>query len=332
MAEAKFSYEIISKEKKTIRIKQAQSVTEEVVIPEKVVYYKQEYTVTEIGYGAFVSQTSVYFTQLKKVIIPNSVTRIGRSAFLGCRALECIVLPDSIADIGEGAFRYCCKAEFKGSIPAENDGAIIINGTLIAPPQNVSTYNIPKGVTRIGDYAFSDCIGLTAITIPKGVVSIGEDAFFNCSSLTTITIPSSVTSIGRGAFAWCSGLIDIDVAEGNTTYDSRGGCNAIIETNSNTLIAGFSISIIPPSVTKIGVSAFLGCPSLTRISIPPSVTEIGYFAFLHCHNLTTITLPENMTSIDGEAFACCSLQSIIIPKNKEAIMKLLPEKLRALVK
>ena len=99
MAEAKFTYEIIDKEKKTIRIKQAISVTEEVVIPEKVIYYKQEYTVTEIGRGAFTNQTS-----LKQVIIPNSVTQIGSFAFCDCTTLKLVVLPDSIKVIGDGAF------------------------------------------------------------------------------------------------------------------------------------------------------------------------------------------------------------------------------------
>ena len=105
--------------------------------------------------------------------------------------------------------------------------------------------------------------------------------------MTSIEIPNSVTSIGYGAFAYCSSLASIVVDGGNTIYDSRNGCNAIIETTSNTLIAGCKNTIIPNSVTSIGDSAFNGCYSLTSIEIPNSVTSIGDDAFSWC-DLTEI--------------------------------------------
>ena len=137
------------------------------------------------------------------------------------------------------------------------------------------------------------------ITIPSSftynetnysVTSIRGQAFYNCSGLTSITIPNSVTSIGVNAFQSCSGLASISVEAGNTVYDSRNNCNAIIETASNTLVAGCKNTVIPNSVTSIGLSAFFGCSGLTSIIIPKNVTSIGGFAFSGCSGLTSVTV------------------------------------------
>ena len=95
------------------------------------------------------------------------------------------------------------------------------------------------------------------------------------------------------------------VEEGNTTYDSRDNCNAIIETDTNTLIAGCGNTTIPNSVTSIGDWAFQHCFSLQSITIPESVTSIGDGAFWQC-GLTSITIGNSVTSIKDRAFAYCS--------------------------
>ena len=152
------------------------------------------------------------------------------------------------------------------------------------------------------------------------VTSIGEKAFFYCSDLTSITIPNSVTSIGNGAFRQCSSLTSIVVDEGNTHYDSRNNCNALIETSSNKLIAGCINTIIPNSVTSIEEWAFNGCSGLTSITIPNSVTSIGNNAFYCCYGLTSITIPNSVTSIgDGAFYYCSGLTSITIPNSVTSI-------------
>ncbi len=146
-------------------------------------------------------------------------------------------------------------------------------------PASVTYDESTCDVIGIDSNAFSDCWRLTSVTIPSSVTYIGQGAFYNCSSLTSVTIPSPVWFIGPDAFSGCYGLNSISVASGNTCYDSRNNCNAIIETRLNRLIVGCQNTIIPNSVTSIGESAFSGCYDLTSVTIPNSVTSIGDYAF-----------------------------------------------------
>ena len=146
---------------------------------------------------------------------------------------------------------------------------------------------IEYGVTSIGSRVFHLCLRLTSITIPNSVTSIRDYAFKNCN-ITSITIPNSVTSIGEKVFMDNLRLTSIIVEKDNPKYDSRDNCNAIIETKSNTLIAGCNNTVIPSSVTSIGDYAFFGS-DLTSITIPNSVKSIGDYAFGGCSDLTSIT-------------------------------------------
>ena len=238
-------------------------------------------------------------TGLTSIVIPNSVTEIGVLAFYDCPVLTSIV-------VESGNPRYDSR---------NNCNAIIetASNTLIAGCKNTI---IPNSVTEIGYGAFECCTGLTSIDIPNSVTKIGEYAFEFCSGLIGIVIPNSVTEIGDEAFDFCPGLTSIVVESGNPRYDSRNNCNAIIETASNTLIAGCKNTIIPNSVTAIGDYAFEGCNGLTSIDIPNSVTTIGDFAFYGCNSLTSIVIPNSVTEIGEGAFdRCTGLTSIVIPNS-----------------
>lgn len=162
---------------------------------------------------------------------------------------------------------------------------------------------IPNSVIRLDNRAFAYCSALTSITIPNSVTTIVGNAFYECTGLSEITIPSSVTSIGENAFGYCTGLESIIVEDGNTVYDSRDNCNAIIETETNTLIVGFKNTVIPVSVTSIARVAFSGCSGLSEITIPNSVTSISDFAFHNCESLTSvISLIEEPFEINSNVF------------------------------
>ena len=212
-----------------------------------------------------------------EVIIPStyegkSVTSIADSGFQGNHEIEHVVIPNSVTSIGDFAFYGC---------------------------SSLKSITIPDSITSIGDFAFRSCSGLTSITIPNSVTSIGGSAFSFCSGLTSITIPDSVTSIEGSTFHSCSGLTSIKVASGNTKYDSRDNCNAIIESSSNKLIAGCKTTIIPNTIRRIGQFAFLGCSGLTSITIPNGVTSIEMRAFESCSGLTSIKVASGNTKYDS---------------------------------
>ena len=283
--------------------------------------------VTNIGYSAF-----YYCTGLTSITIPDSVTRIGGYAFYGCTSLTSITIPDSVTSIVWGAFSGCTgltSITIPDSVTSIGDSAfsnctgltsITIGDSVTSIVREafhgckgLTSVTIPDSVTSIDVSAFSGCTGLTSVTIPDSVTSIGNYAFYGCTGLTSITIPDSVTSINYSAFTGCTGLTSITIDSNNKIYDSRNNCNAIIETESNTLIFGCKNTVIPDSVTSIGGDAFFGCTGLTSITIPDSVTRIGGYAFYGCTSLTSITIPDSVTSIVWGAFyGCKGLTSVTI--------------------
>lgn len=211
--------------------------------------------VTSIGEYAF-----SYCYPLTSITIPNSVTEIGKYAFCHCEALTSITIPDSVMSIEMFAFAGCSA---------------------------LTSINLPPSLIVIEDCVFQQCTSLTSITIPNSVTDILSSAFFKCG-FTSITIPSSVSNIDNSAFKYCTELTSIVIEPGNAIYDSRDSCNAIIETESNTIITGCQNTVIPNSITNIGDWAFVDC-RLTSITIPSSVTNIGFAAFFGCTALASIT-------------------------------------------
>ena len=293
----------------------------DVVIPASVTHDGVDYSVTSIGDKAF-----YYCYNLVSVNIPNHVTSIGYSAFVNCYKLASINIPAGITSIEKGVFGGCyglTKVEIHSNAIVSKDYDWLSGGYLYNIfGDYVQEFVIGEEVTKIGKCAFFGCKSLTSINIPNSVTTIGSGAFSGCEKLTSITIPSSVTSIENNPFNTCSSLLSIQVEEGNTVYDSRNNCNAIIKTADNELIVGCQNTIIPNSVTSIGAGAFYMCTGLTFIDIPSSVTTIKGGAFWYCTGLTSINIPNSITSIGEQAFEGCSaLVSVNIPNGITTIEK-----------
>ena len=240
-------------------------------------------------------------TSIESISIPAGVKFFGKNAFYGCKSLSTTNFQGDIAE--------WCMIRFDGSF----SNPICQSHNLLINNQEITELVIPNTIDSIGDGQFDCCASFNSIVIPNSVKYIGEGAFYKCSSVATITVPSSVTMIQERAFSGCDSLVALTVEEGNTVYDSRNNCNAIIETSSNTLVAGCAATVIPENVTKIGKHAFSYHTLLHTITIPSSVTTIDDRAFAQCSALKSIIIPNNVTSIKRSAFSyCTSLQFLML--------------------
>ncbi len=290
--------------------------------------------------------------EVTDLVIPEGVAEINKWAFYGCKSLTSLTVPKSLKKIDYKCFQGCdkltrlniydiaswCKISIGGiyvfSSPERHlfkDGAEILD--LVVPEgvdsiQPYTFYNcnslksvkLANSVTSIEDYVFYGCSGLTSVTIPSSVTGIGSRAFSNCSGLTSVTIGNSLTRLGDYVFYGCKALTSIVVETGNTKYDSRGNCNAIIETSSNTLVTGCKNTVIPDNVLTIGTCAFDGCANLTEINFPDNVRNIEEYAFRDCSGLTSIAIGNGVNQIGACAFTDCSgLKSVYISNSVKYI-------------
>ena len=230
--------------------------------------------VTTIGSDAFKD-----FSGVTSLVLGKDVKIIGTRAFEGLTNLESVVLGDQVKYIGTNAFHGCTK---------------------------LSALTFGAGLETIEPSAFEGLTSLESVALGDQVKIIGSSAFYRCTNLASLTLGAGLTNIGKYAFIGCDSLKTITVADGNTTFDSRGNCNAIIETGTNKLLFGCRGTVIPETVTAIGELAFAECSTLTSIDIPDAVTAIGEYAFKDCTALTSVTIPANVRLIDWDAFLGCS--------------------------
>lgn len=285
----------------------------DLVIPNEI----DGYTVTAIADNAF-----AFNKEIRKVVIPDLVESIGEKAFLNCWALADVKLGTGVTSIGYDAFGFA-KALETISIP---DSVTTIGAEAFARGA-LTKINIGKNVTVIGDGAFLDCEGMTAINVaddnavysskdgvffdksgetllqypnakegtayvlPEGVKTIRTNAFYRNNKLESVVLADSVTSIGAAAFSY-SQIKNITL--GSSLENIEEGAFERCENLGNI--------ILPDTLKTIGKAAFYACTSITEVTIPDSVITIGKSAFQRDTGIKTVILGTGVETIGPAAF------------------------------
>ena len=279
------------------------------VIPKGMFYECTQLTSIEIPENITIIEECAFGRcPISEIEIPASVTHIGVAAFANCKNITDLTIPDNVTEIGFNAFNGCSNlktVKLSNNITSLNQG--VFNEC-----SSLESVIIPNGVKSIGKFAFEGCSSLGSINLPETLEEIGEQAFFGCSSLKQLFIPKNFVRFKKDenntywSFIYgCTSLTSVVVDEDNPVFDSRDNCNAIIETASNTLVAGCITTKIPEGITVIGSWAFGGFHDLTSITLPHSLNRIEQSAF-NGSGLREITLPENVTYIGAYAFSSCN--------------------------
>lgn len=221
--------------------------------------------------------------------MPTGMTVIPSGLFDGCSAITAFDIPSTVDTIGERAF---AGTAIVGIVLPLNITAI--NAETFDGCANLSTIDIPAGVSSIGNGAFNDCTSLTAIEIPASVSSIGNSAFCGCTALGTVVASGSIASLGNYAFKGCSSLTTATLPGSYTALNSGlfDGCEKLSELT------------IAPNVGEVKSRALGFCGKLNAFDFS-KLTDIDDEAFIGCSSLTTVTLPSTLITIGKAAFSGC---------------------------
>lgn len=250
-----------------------------------------------IYYRALASQSN-----LKSIIIPDSVISMGQGALGMNPALKQVTLSKNLTYIPEKLL-YNCGALESVEIP---EGVKWIESLAFRGCAGLSEIFIPASIKSIGEGAFYYCTALEEISIPEGVKHIGPSVFRNCESLKEIVLPNSVVDCGQYTFAFCYDLVSVKLSNNITVIPNSmfGDCESLetVEMSDN--------------VTIIGEYAFNYCGKV-NFQLPKSLKEVHYCAFQYCRSMTNITLPSSLEFIADFAFNHYGIfdttETIIIP-------------------
>ena len=288
--------------------------------------------VVAIGDRAFQNRTD-----LRTVMIPDSVTEIEAYSFNNCTNLSNVTLSKSLKYMGGRAFGSCEKitqieipksldncgnsgyASYHGPFGACSglkkitfeEGATEVSNGLFRGCTGLEEINIPDGVTKIESSSFEDCINLVSVNISDSVIKIENEAFAGCEKIESINIPDSVTEIGESTFANCSKLSNVKLSKNLEYMGGRafGSCEKITQIE------------IPKSLDNCGNSGYASyhgpfgaCSGLKKITFEEGTTEISSGLFRGCTGLEEINIPDSVTEIESSSFEdSINLVSVNIP-------------------
>lgn len=252
--------------------------------------------VVRIGNSAFMS------SDIRSVIIPDTVTVIESYAFRYCDQLVDITLPGEMKELKDYVFDGCTALRTV-KLP---EGLTQINRGTFFLCKSLESVELPDSVTAIGDSCFHGCASLRSIRLPNGLQYVPYGAFTECVKLEQVILPDSVTQIGGNAFYKAASLESIVLPKG---CKSIGSC-AFYECTGLTTVA------FGQALERIEGSAFAFCPGLEEVILPDTVQAIGGFAFSGCTGMKRLCLGMSIVDIDGAAFKdCTSLTSVFLPQS-----------------
>ncbi len=246
--------------------------------------------------------TFINCNNLKKVVLPDSLKKIGKSAFENCYKLADFSIPNGVVEIGSYAFADCDSLV---SITIPNS-VISMSYNIFEYCSNLAEVKLPDNLEYIPSYMFYVCPKLKSIDIPEGTEQIGASAFAY-SGLTSITIPASVNALSSSAFDSCDNLTSIVRSSPSTIWSSTSvfkNCSALENVT------------IPSGTTLIVSCEYENCTSLKYVSIPDTVTTIRGGAFNGCTALETLYLPPCITQIDSTSFHSSTI--LLVEENSYA--------------
>ena len=292
--------------------------------------------IAEVNITALPTQAFYKSTNVKNLILPNTLATIGEEMFYNSK-LKTVVIPANVTTIGGSAFKNCSslatvtfeKESQLKTIGGGYSGSSSYYYGAFSGCSSLTSIEIPASVETIEAAAFKGCSSLTTVTFEQGsqlkTIAGGYSdfsdyygAFSGCSSLTSIEIPASVTTIEATAFKGCYKLATVTFEQGSQLKTIGGDYYKQFYYGAFSDCPITTIEI-PASVETIGSSAFSGCTSLTAIEIPASVTTIGTAAFKGCSSLTTVTFEKGsqLKTIGGGSYsdyyygAFCQLKNLM---------------------
>ena len=197
-------------------------------------------------------------------------------------------------------------------------------------PESVEYNGVTYSVTKIANYAFSNCKSLESISIPSTVLQIGDATasddnmpFYGCSSLKNVRFEDGENGLVFGSHYYQYYKYD-KVNKTDTYVTSYGGlfdgCPlGEVYIGRNISYAKNGSYIFEESPEKYGYSAFYGKTKLTKVTISPAVTKIPAYFFYKCSALNNVSIQGQLVEIPRYSFAGCNISALTLPNSVKYI-------------
>ena len=231
--------------------------------------------------------------------VTYQVTRIGASAFAGCKYMTLVDIPEGVLSLGNSSFEGCYALE---------------------------SIDLPNSLVSIGKWAFWACHGLTQFHVSRNLVDIAYNAFMDCYNIACFTCSSM-----NPRFKSVSGILYTKDMTTLYAYPPAATATRFEIPGTVTSLYDYCFSynhylervIIPESVTWMGMNIFRDCTKIDSIYVPDGVTHMGVTVFGDCYSLTNVHLPASLDTIYSSTFLnCSSLTEVTIPRNVSCLGEL----------